>query len=116
MAGKLSHNGLIELKVKAGDPRETYAGLLWVQRRQGYAFGWVAHKFRAIFGKWPRPQSKVEPVAPNMELREWLGIMNTRFRAKKKREELKREAAVAELEANDMVASFMTPEDWEVRL
>jgi len=100
------------LKVQSSDPRQTYAGLLWMQRRKGYTYGWVCHKFREIFGKWPRPQSKVEPVEPNSELREWLGIINGRYRAKKKREE----ARVAELKANDMLPSFMMPEDWDVRL
>jgi len=113
---KLSHNGLIGLRVKNGNPRETYAGLLWMQRYKGYSYGWVCHKFREIFGKWPRPQTKVEPMPPNTDLREWVGIINTRFRARKKREEAAKEAVVAELKANDMLPSFMTPEDWEVKL
>jgi len=112
MVRKLSHNGLVILKVQGGDPRETYAGLLWTQQQKGYRFGWVANKFRAIFGKWPRPQSKVEPVPPNSELREYLGIMNTRYRAKKKREEAK--DPLARFRAAE--PSFMNPEDWDVRL
>jgi hypothetical protein len=112
MSRPLSHNGLIELKVKNGDPRETYAGLLWMQQRKGYNHGWVAQKFKSIFGKWPRPLTNVEPVPPNMELREWIGIMNTRYRAKMKRQE----ARMQELRDNDMLPSFMTPEDWDVRL
>jgi len=112
MSRKLSHNGLIELKVKNGDPRETYAGLLWIAQHKGYKWGWVCHKFRAIFGKWPRPQSKVDPVEPKLELREWLGIINSRYRAQKKREEERVQA----LKEAGMLPSFMTPEDWDVRL
>ena len=112
MTKPLSHNGLIILKVRASDPRETYAGLLWIQEHKGYRNGWVAQKFRAIFGKWPKPKSKVEPVPPNNDLREYLAIMNSRFRAKKKREEAK----VGELKTKGLLPSFMTLEDWEVKL
>jgi hypothetical protein len=87
-----------------------------MQRYKGYTYGWVCHKFREIFGGWPRPTTDVEPAPPNSDLREWIGIINTRYRAKKKREEAAKEAVVAELKANDMLPSFMTPEDWEVRL
>jgi|SRR5215472_15041816 len=116
MPRKLSHNGLVILRVKDGDPRGTYAGLLWIAREKGYQWGWVPNKFREIFGKWPRPQSKVEPVEPSSVLREYLGIMNRRYAARRRREEAAREAIVAELKANDMLPSFMTPEDWDVRL
>lgn len=119
MARKLSHNGLVELKVKNGDPRETYAGLLWEAARKGYKHGWVCHKFREIFGKWPRPKSKVEPTPPDSHLREFLQIINGRYRAHKKREEAAREAreaAVVELKSEGLMPSFMTPEDWDVKL
>src|SRR5215472_13930301 len=97
MPRKLSHNGLVELRIKEADPRQTYAGLLWIKAKKGYSYGWVCHKFREIFGKWPRPLSKVEPVSPDVQLVEWLGIINGRYRAKKRREEAAKEAVVAEL-------------------
>jgi hypothetical protein len=112
MSKPLSHNGLIELKVKNGDPRETYAGLLWIAANKGYKHGWVCWKFRAIFGKWPRPQSKVEAVPPNNELREWIGIMATRYRAKKKRDEAK--DPLQRFQNGE--PSYMLPEDWDVKL
>lgn len=86
---KWSHNKLVIGRVKQADHREVYAGLLWWQDRKGYKFGWVANKFREIFGKWPAPSSPVSPVPPDTDLREYLGIMNTRYRARKKREERK---------------------------
>ena len=114
MPRKLSRNGFIELEVKNGDPRQTYAGLLWVAESKGYKHGWVSHKFRAIFGKWPRPQSKVEPVVPSRELREWLGIMKARYRAQKKREEDK--VVVPLPMPPEGLPSFMSEEDWAVKL
>ena len=112
MARKLSHNGLVELRIKGADRRTIFAGLLWIARKKDYSYGWVAHKFREIFGGWPRPQSRVEPAPPSSELMEWIGIINGRYRAKKKREEER----VAELKADGLMPSFMQPEDWDVRL
>jgi hypothetical protein len=89
MPRKLSHNGLVILRLGQSDPRETYAGLLWTAQDKGYKNGWVAHKFREIFGKWPKPKSVVEPSQPEADLQEWLGITRKRYRAKKKREEIK---------------------------
>lgn len=81
-----SHNKLVIARVKEGNPREIYSGLLWWQKHHNFKFGWIAMKFREIFGKWPRPQTAVEPVAPNQDLREYLGIMKNRWKQKQKRE------------------------------
>lgn len=101
MPRALSHNGLIALKVKALDYREVYAGLLWVAENSGFKNGWVAHKFKEIYGKWPRPTTVVEPQAPDNILREWLGIERARYRAKKKREEVRAANLASSLLSHD---------------
>lgn len=103
-----SHNGLIIARIKRSDYREVYAGLLWWQLQQGYWPGWLENKFFEIFGKFPKPRTWVLPQEPSADLREYLGIMNTRYRAKKKREEA--------LKKDDLLPSFMTEEDWQVKL
>jgi hypothetical protein len=112
MPRPLSHNGLIILKIKGSDPRTTYAGLLWEAARKGYRPGWTYNKFKEIFGKKPRPISKVEPMVPDTELREYLTITNNRFAAKMRRQRAKdplQRFAAAE-------PAFMTAEDWDVKL
>ncbi len=89
MPKPLSHNGLVLLRLRDSDCRTTYSQLLCVAKEKGYSRGWVAHKFREIFNGWPKPRAAVEPQEPEPLLREWLGIVSRRFRAKKKREELR---------------------------
>ena len=112
MPRPLSHNGLIILKVKGSDPRTTYAGLLWEAARKGYRHGWTLNKFKEIFGKWPRPKSKIEPIMPDTELREYLTITNNRFAAKMRRARAK--DPLDRLTEGE--PSFMTAEDWDVKL
>jgi hypothetical protein len=85
MPRRLSHNGLVALRLRCHSPRAVYAGLLWVREHRGHKAGWAAHKFRGIFGKWPRPQSRVEPAAPSNDLIEWLGIERKRYGAQRRR-------------------------------
>jgi hypothetical protein len=86
MPRPLSHNGLIVLKVAHSNPKEVYEGLVWEAKNRGYKDGWIAHKFKEIFGKWPKPTSAITPRPPCSELREWFCITRTRYRAKKGRE------------------------------
>lgn len=94
MGRRLSHNGLVENKIKACDPRAVYSWLLWVAHNRGFKPGWVKHKFREIFGKWPKPTTPVVPEAPDTLLVEWLGIERKRFAARRKRLESKEGAAI----------------------
>ncbi len=127
MPKPLSHNGLITLRLRQSKPRETYAGLLHVKADKGYSNGWVAHKFKEIFGGWPRPQAAVEPQEPSEDLREWLGIERRRYRARMKRIEAKTNMAATDLASGAPFRSqaagespahsdLMTPEDWDVAL
>jgi hypothetical protein len=112
MPRPLSHNGLIILKVKQSDYRTTFTGLLWERTRKGFRYGWVCHKFREIFGGWPRPLRRYEAAEPDAVLREYLGIMSKRYAAKKRRAD----ARAQQLKADGLLPSFMTAEDWEVKL
>lgn len=55
-----------------------YSQLLQVARNKGYSPGWVAHKYRAMFGVWPRGMRDV-PAAPSSELLSWLTSQQIRF-------------------------------------
>ncbi len=116
MPRKLSHNGLVTLRLAKSDARQTYSGLLWEAERKGFKAGWVKHKFREIFGGWPNPQSPVKPTEPASDLREWLKMQSRRFRAKKVREEAKATVAVKPVAAEVMENSLMSDDDWKVRL
>lgn len=122
MSKPLSHNGLVFLRLKDSDCRTTYGGLLYVAKEKGYSRGWVAHTFRKIFNGWPKPRSAVEPQEPDALLREGLSILSRRFRAKRKREEL-RLAGMGDRGSNGnsgniggVVApesALMSSEDWD---
>lgn len=102
---KWSHNALVIARVKDSDPRKVYAGLLWWRDRKGYKLVWVDYAFREIYDKWPAPQSPVSPVPPDTDLREYLSIKSTRYRARKKREERKilgRDRAAGADQGNDL--------------
>jgi len=112
MPRPLSRNGLVILKVKQSDYRTTFTGLLWERARRGYRYGWVCYKFREIFGGWPRPRAKYPPALPEPILREYLSIMAKRYAGRMRRRELKEK----QLRNEGLLPSFMTIEDWDVKL
>ncbi len=89
MAKRVTHSTLVFHEIKKGAPREIYSGLLWIAKERGFKDGWVAHKFREVFGGWPKPKTPIQPEQPTAILVEWLGIEKRRWRARKKREEAK---------------------------
>jgi hypothetical protein len=84
---KMTHAGLVENQIKARPYGEVYDELLWIRDNRQHKLGWVAHKFREIFGGWPRPLTPRQPAPPESLLVEYLGITTRRWRARKKREE-----------------------------
>lgn len=48
-----------------------YSELLWVQRERGYKPGWLAHKYQAKFGVWPRGLNE-HPARPSFATLKWL--------------------------------------------
>lgn len=39
---------------------------------RGYAAGWVSHKFKEKFGRWPPYGARVDPTEPTPEVRGWI--------------------------------------------
>lgn len=67
---KLQKIGLVE-------KQEVYSQLLHYAQQHGYKDGWVAHKYRKVFGVWPRlVKHKAEP--PSTSLLKWIRSENIR--------------------------------------
>lgn len=47
---------------------EVYGGLLWIANERGFKPGWVAYKFKEIYGYFPQHGWKVESQPPSKEL------------------------------------------------
>jgi DNA repair protein RadD len=48
--------------------------LKWIARERGYAQGWIKHKFRERFGRWPFPceLARAEPGEPGLSTKNWI--------------------------------------------
>jgi superfamily II DNA or RNA helicase len=58
---------------------QTYGQLLWYSRSKGYSDGWAAHKYRQIYGVWPRGlDHHIHMHAPDMVLASWMKAQNIR--------------------------------------
>jgi DNA repair protein RadD len=53
------------------DKQRWFNELAGFAREKGYKPGWVAHKFKEKFGRWPHSNAVV-PVAPSPEVRSWV--------------------------------------------
>lgn len=58
-------------KATAQDKQHLYSQLLAVKAAKGYSDGWVAHKYRAKFGVWPKGM-KEYAIDPTPEVKAWL--------------------------------------------
>jgi superfamily II DNA or RNA helicase len=65
-------------KAKIEDKQRVYSELLAIKSYRGYSDGWVAHKYRAYFGVWPRGLSDV-CIEPSPEINAWVTSQNIRF-------------------------------------
>ena len=90
---RISRAELVFRRLKASDRHQVYAGLLWIVRLKGRKRGFAAHKFKAIFGDWPRFGDRVQPVEPTSDLLTWLERERRRYVTAWKKERLKIEAA-----------------------
>lgn len=72
------------LPVKGGkrasivDKQATYSGLLWYARTHNRKEGWAAHKYREIFGVWPKGIDRV-PKVPAEALFSWIKSQDIRY-------------------------------------
>lgn len=87
----------------------THSGLASIARERGYGAGWVAHKFRAIFGFWP-PRETPEPKDPSGELMWWIRKQNIAYAKEKFPREPKK------LKPAAPPSQLMTTDDWGVDL
>ncbi len=102
----------------------TYAGLIWWAEQKAYkkARGWAAHKFKAIFGRWPNGEANEAGQAPGAELCKWIDKQKAAFaRERRKGEKLRladlgNRVSMRGVNDVDNVSSLMTAEDWEVEL
>lgn len=72
--------------------QHVFSQLLSVARHRGYSSGWVSHKYREMFGVWPRGLNQVE-AAPTQELLSWLKSQQIRFAKGREKAEVSHGAA-----------------------
>jgi superfamily II DNA or RNA helicase len=60
------------------DKQRVYSELLALANERGRSSGWVAHKYRAKFGVWPRGLME-EPIQPSPETRSWVRSQDIRY-------------------------------------
>lgn len=65
-------------KATTNDKQAIYSELLAVARSKGYSDGWIAHKYKAKFGVWPRGM-KDFVTEPSIETLSWLRSQQIRF-------------------------------------
>ena len=70
-------------KVGAVEQQEVYSGLLFYADQHGYHDGWVAHKYRTIFGVWPRGM-RHRMEKPTDSLLNWIRHENIRYAKRRK--------------------------------
>lgn len=65
-------------KASKMDKQDAYSQLLAVKSIKGYTDGWVAHKYKAMFGVWPRGMQEFAKE-PTPEMMSWITSQNIRF-------------------------------------
>lgn len=65
-------------KASMMDKQDAYSQLLAVKSIKGYTDGWVAHKYKAMFGVWPRGMQE-SAKEPTPEIMSWITSQNIRF-------------------------------------
>lgn len=92
---RISRTEMIFKRLQHDDPKTIYAGLLTVAKNKEFSHGWVCHKFKTIFGKWPRPKGKVELGQPSSDLLCWLESQRRNYGARMARKDSKTQAEIA---------------------
>ena len=65
-------------KARPEDKQRVYSELLAIKVSKGYSDGWLAHKYRAYFGVWPKGLMAVA-IEPTPEVRAFVTSQNIRF-------------------------------------
>jgi superfamily II DNA or RNA helicase len=64
------------------EKQSAYSQLIHIADERGYSDGWVSHKYRALFGVWPRGLDS-RPIEPTPEMRSWVKSQAIRFAKRK---------------------------------
>jgi hypothetical protein len=98
--------------------RRTYAGLKWLCNIKGHKPGYPLAKFRDIFGCWPpREIEDVPAEAPTVGLIRKIAVSNASWKKQKRAEEQANKPVIAKItHPVDYAPSWMTDEDWTVKL
>lgn len=75
---------LVRLTGRA-DKQETYSQLLCIATDRGYSRGWAAHKYRELWGVWPRGLQDTLMV-PTPKMRAWVTSQQIRYAKRKERQ------------------------------
>src|SRR5215469_1914282 len=96
----------------------TLAALKWLRDTKGHKPGFANAKFRSIFGYWPpREIEDVEPSPPVGGLMKRIASDNIAWKKQKRAEEAANPTVVAKITPPvDYAPSFMTADDWAVKL
>lgn len=65
-------------KPKFEDKQSVYSQLLGIAKARGYSDGWVSHKYKTVFGVWPRGVERCACEA-TPELLSWVTSQNIRY-------------------------------------
>lgn len=65
-------------KATMAEKQDSYSQLLHIQRQRGHSSGWVAHKYKALYGVWPRGLQDVTKP-PNEAILSFVRSQNIRF-------------------------------------
>ena len=63
---KLDNPNIDERQLK----QSVYSQLLWIADSRGHKIGWAAHKYKTLFGVWPRKVSQARQQ-PSQEMLQW---------------------------------------------
>ena len=99
--------------------RRTLAGLKWLQDTRGYKQGYASAKFRSIFGYWPQREIEdVLPEVPTAGLLRKIAVGNSQWKKQKRAEERAAQDFVQAVDTRIATGqpSFMSPDDWAVKL
>jgi len=114
------HRSWIEWGDKDGVSKEeaclrAYNALWWIAEQRHYKTKWIEFKFLKIFGFYAQYATAPEP--PRAALMYWLHRENEAFKRRKREEELTNRPVIAKIpHPVDYVPSWMTDEDWAVKL
>ena len=105
--------------IPAQDAYETvYAQLMWIGEHRHYKPAWQDMKFLKIFGWTDGLALVIHPEPPTAALLYWVHRDNLEWRRHKEADEIagKDYANRVDERITDLLPSFMTPDDWGVKL